>query len=105
MTKQLIAAAFAGCLAWGASSTAAKADPLYVEVDTAPSHYETYPHTTYEGRPVYYVDGRWYYRHGPRWGYYREEPRPLVEYRSSPGYHHHHHDRDRDRDRHWHHHH
>jgi hypothetical protein len=86
MTKQLVAAALTGCIAWAASSTPVKADPIYVEVQTAPAHVETYPQTVYEGRPVYYVDGRWYYQNGPRWAYYREEPRPLIEYRATPAY-------------------
>jgi hypothetical protein len=42
---------------------------------------ETYPSVVYAGRPVYWVDGRWYYR-GPRgWAYYRSEPRVLVTQR------------------------
>jgi hypothetical protein len=87
MTKQLIVAAFAGCLALAASSTTAFADPpIYVEVDVVPPSIETYPQTVYEGRPVYYYEGRWYERRGPRWVYYRDEPRPLVVYRSSPEY-------------------
>jgi hypothetical protein len=82
-----------------ATSSTAMADPIYVEVRTAPRYYEDAPMTYYEGRPVYYVDGHWYYRHGPRWVYYREEPRPLIEYRTAPHRHHHghghdHHDRD-----------
>ena len=90
MTKQLIAAAFAGCLACAAWSNTASADPpIYIEVDVAPSSIEAYPHTVYEGRPVYYYEGHWYERRGPRWVYYREEPRPLVVYRSSPEYRHH----------------
>lgn len=87
MTKQLVAAAFAGCLACAAWSTPASADPpIYVEVDVVPPSIESYPHTVYEGRPVYYYEGHWYERRGPRWVYYREEPRPLVVYRSSPDY-------------------
>jgi hypothetical protein len=91
MTKQLIAAAFAGCLACAAWSNTASADPpIYIEVDVAPPSIESYPQTVYEGRPVYYYEGRWYERRGPRWVYYREEPRPLVVYRSSPEYRHRH---------------
>lgn len=89
MTKQLIAAAFIGCLAWSASSSPAAADPIYVEVEVAPPRIAEYPRTVYEGHPVYYYDGHWYSRRGPRWVYYREEPRPLVVYRSSPRYHRH----------------
>jgi hypothetical protein len=106
MTKHLIAAALSAGIAWAASSTPAKADGLYVEVETAPREIESYPHTVYEGRPVYYYDGHWYYRHGPRWVYYREEPRPLVEYRARPSRHYREHREYRHYDdRHEHHHH
>jgi hypothetical protein len=89
MTKRLITAALFGCLAWGASITPASADGLYVDVEIAPPHIEEYPRTVYEGQPVYYYDGHWYSRRGPRWVYYREEPRPLIVYRESPRYHRH----------------
>ena len=93
MTKRLIFGVLAGFLAWTGADSTVKADPIFVEVQTAPPAVESYPHTVYRGEPVYYVEGRWYYRHGPRWAYYREEPRPLIEFRSSPAYvHHHRHD-------------
>lgn len=83
------AAAFAACLIWtGLGSPSTASAQLYVEVEAGPPHIEDYPSTYYEGRPVYYYDGRWYYRHGPRWAYYRDEPRPLVVYRSSPEWRH-----------------
>lgn len=104
MTKHhLIAAAFAGCLAWaGLGSPSVASAQFYVEVHTAPSHIEEYPSTYYEGRPVYWYDGHWYYRRGPGWAYYRDEPRPLVVYRDSPEWHHHprHYDRPRHYDHH-----
>jgi hypothetical protein len=87
MTKKLMAAAaLSGCLTWAALSTPASADPFYVDVEIAPPQIETYPSTVYEGQPVYYYDGHWYGRRGPRWVYYRDEPRPLVVYRTSPEY-------------------
>lgn len=90
MTKHLIAAAFAGCLAWaGLGSPSVASAQFYVEVHTAPPHIEEYPSTYYEGRPVYYYDNHWYYRRGPGWAYYRDEPRPLVVYRGSPEWHQH----------------
>jgi hypothetical protein len=95
MKKHLISAALVSCISWAAWTAPAAADPIYIEVEAAPRAIEEYPSTVYEGRPVYYYEGRWYHRHGPRWAYYREEPRPLIEYRASPAYHHHH----------WHHHH
>jgi hypothetical protein len=70
------------------ATSAAYADSLFVEVGSAPSAIETYPHTYHHGRRVYYYDdGHWYYRHGHAWRYYREEPRPLVEFRHSPRWH------------------
>ena len=87
---KLIAAAFVGCLAWaGLGSPSVASAQFYVEVHTAPSHIEEYPSTSYDGRPVYWYDGHWYYRRGPGWAYYRDEPRPLVVYRDSPEWHEH----------------
>lgn len=43
---------------------------------------EVYPHEYYEGHVVYLVGDHWYYRDGPRWVYYRREPRPLYERRA-----------------------
>jgi hypothetical protein len=52
-----------------------------VEVDTVPPTIEASPHVVYRGRDVYYYGGYWYYRHGPRWVYMREEPGELHAYR------------------------
>lgn len=90
MNKAILAAALSGALAWAAASGPAWAQPIYVEIDAAPHHIETYPHTYYEGRPVYFYDGHWYYRSGRHWSYYREEPPSLVEFRGGPPHHHHH---------------
>ena len=86
MTKHLIYAALSGGLLWAVASTPAKADPIYVEVEVGPRYVERYPRTVYEGRPVYYYDNHWYQRRGPRWVYYREEPRALIEFRASPAF-------------------
>lgn len=98
MTRHhLMAAALAGCLSYaGLGSPSLASAQFYVEVDVGPPNIEEYPSTYYEGRPVYYYDGRWYYRRGPRWAYYREEPRPLVVYRSSPEWRAHRHHEHRD---------
>src|SRR5689334_8926331 len=40
-----------------------------VVVAAPPPNIYAYPHTVYRGEPVYYVDGRWYRRHGSHWGY------------------------------------
>jgi|GEM_PF-1506683 len=54
----------------------AYSEPAYVEpvYYAPPPNIEVYPHTYYEGRVVYLVDGRWYTRHGSGWVYYRREP-------------------------------
>lgn len=52
-----------------------------VRAEYAPAHVEVYPHEYYEGRVVYLVGDRWYYRDGPHWVYYVREPQPLVERR------------------------
>jgi hypothetical protein len=47
-----------------------------------PADIEVYPHTYYEGHPVYLYNDRWYYRgDGGRWRYYHTEPAPLYQYR------------------------
>jgi hypothetical protein len=91
MTKKLITVALVGCMAWAASSAPAAAEPVFIDVEIAPPSIETYPRTVYEGRPVYYYEGHWYEQRGPRWVYYRDEPQPLVVYRSSPEYRRHRH--------------
>jgi hypothetical protein len=35
----------------------------------------------FEGRPAYWWGGRWYYRNGAAWGFYREEPGFLRDWR------------------------
>lgn len=56
-------------------------EPVYAEATDVPPHIETYPYVIYEGRPVYYVGERWYYRRGPSWVYYRSEPAVLHRQR------------------------
>ena len=68
--------ALVGCVA------SLQAEPAYAEVGDVPVNVVVYPHTYYEGRTVYLVNDRWYYRDGPRWQYYREEPAPLIEHRN-----------------------
>jgi hypothetical protein len=60
------------------------AEPVgQVEITSAPVvDFEAYPHTVYQGRTVYYVNGRWGYPHGVRgWATMRNEPPELVRYR------------------------
>ena len=56
-----------------------------VEITSAPVvQYESQPHTVYEGKTVYWVNGRWGYPHSNgRWAYYRSEPAPLARYRTT----------------------
>ena len=67
----------AGCYA------RARVEPAYVETTYVPAHVELYPSYYYEGRTVYLIDGRWYYRHPTgRWVYYRREPPVLYRQRT-----------------------
>jgi hypothetical protein len=51
-------------------------------VETAPpARLEESPSYVYEGHPVYYVNDRYYYRHGNDWVYYREPPQHLRQHR------------------------
>jgi hypothetical protein len=59
--------------------------PAYSEAEygyeTVPANIVAQPYVVYEGARTYYVNGRWY-RNTPRgWGYYRNEPAPLVRRR------------------------
>jgi hypothetical protein len=49
-------------------------------------YYDSYPSTDYEGRTVYYIDGRWTYLDGNRWYYYRHVPSGLERRRASLHY-------------------
>lgn len=80
--QRLLLAAALAAPSIGAASVAT-AQEAWIEIDTAPRHYDEGPHTVYRGEPVYWVDGRWYARHGQRWVYYRDEPRELVRYRTA----------------------
>jgi hypothetical protein len=87
MTKT-ISAALIGLFALTASAARVQAEPIFVEVETAPPAIEYAPQVVYLGHPAYYSQGHWYYRHGSRWAYYRDEPRPLYEYRARPAHYH-----------------
>jgi hypothetical protein len=54
-----------------------------VEVTAAPVpiDVQTFPHTFYGGRTVFWIRNRWYFQDGGRWFVYREEPRPLMQFR------------------------
>src|SRR5215213_5506925 len=66
-----------GCYATAGAYT----DADYVEAEYVPPRVEVYPSYVYAGRTVYLIDGRWYYRRGPHWVYYRREPPALYRHR------------------------
>jgi len=52
-----------------------------VEVGPPAEYIATATPVYFEGRPAYWYGNRWYYRDGPGWHAFREEPRYLGEYR------------------------
>jgi hypothetical protein len=83
---------FVLCVAGSASLVLgcyATVSPRPVEITSAddvvygepPTQIETYPVVSYEGRPHYYAEGRWYLRTSRGWGYYRNEPPHLAQRR------------------------
>lgn len=79
LRRSLLIASVAGALSGCYAEATTGADVEYAApgVDV-----EVYPHEYYDGRVVYLVGDRWYYRDGPRWVYYRTEPQPLYERRA-----------------------
>jgi len=67
------------------------ASGCYDEVDAEPAYYPSagYEVTAqpvyYEGHASYWYGGRWVYRDGPRWNYYRSEPQYLGVRRGYAG--------------------
>ena len=53
----------------------------YAETTSAPVAIEKSPSVSYEGRPVYLVEDKWYFREGSQWRYFLEEPPPLRKRR------------------------
>lgn len=53
-----------------------------VEVTSAPIDIERAPRTVYEGRIVYWFEGRWVFRERDRWASYRAEPLELRRFRT-----------------------
>lgn len=76
----------AACAALSLGGCYVYAEPptVYAQTSEAPVEVDvqTYPHTYYEGRPVYLYRDRWYYRAGNRWQYYRTEPTELRRQRT-----------------------
>jgi hypothetical protein len=62
----------------------ARVEPAYVETTYVPARVDVYPNYYYEGRTVYLIDNRWYYRRpNGVWVYYRNEPPVLYRQRIS----------------------
>lgn len=59
------------------------AEPVVIIQAAPPAAPDAYPSYVYEGRPVYDVDGRFYYRDGRDWAYYREPPAHLWRMRTA----------------------
>jgi hypothetical protein len=70
----VVAATLGGCYARAHTGAVVTAEYVPPRVETYPSYY-------YEGRVVYLVGDRWYYRDGPYWVYYASEPEVLVRRR------------------------
>jgi hypothetical protein len=80
--KSLLLAVAVGALATGLGGCYARAHTgAVVTAEYVPPRVETYPSYQYEGRVVYLVGDRWYYRDGPHWVYYAHEPDVLVRRR------------------------
>lgn len=45
--------------------------------------YSYYPHAVYQGRDVFFVEGRWIFRTKRGWAYYPVEPEPLYRFRTT----------------------
>lgn len=80
-----LGAGLPGCVAHARGEMVYESPSDYVYsteyVVTVPPRIEVYPHTYYQGRPAYLVDGRWYYHDRERWVVFREEPASLRHYR------------------------
>ncbi len=84
MQSKIVLLLSALALPFSVTACVAEADPepVYAEATYVPPDIETYPSVVYEGHPSYYVQGNWYYRNGPQWVYYRNEPAELHRQRA-----------------------
>ncbi len=80
-TIVLTASVAALALSTSAAGCAGRATPSVTTVTNAPLEIESSPYVTYEGRPTYYYQNRWYYRDGGNWRSYKEEPVELHRHR------------------------
>ncbi len=72
----------AALVALGGCYAETGSEPAYVQASAAPVDVDAAPRYSYEGRPVYYVNDRWYARDRGNWVYYRSEPETLYRYRT-----------------------
>ncbi len=72
----VVATSLGGCYARAHTGAVVTAEYVPPQVEI-----ESYPSYQYEGRVVYLVGDRWYYRDGPHWVYYAHEPDVLVRRR------------------------
>lgn len=80
-TLPLLLACTIPLTALGATGCVVREQPVeYAEADPGVD-VTVYPHDYYEGRTVYWVHDRWYYRDGNHWRYYRSEPGELYRRR------------------------
>ena len=79
--KALQRAVCGGLLAGCLFATPARAQ-INVEVEFPPADFiATTTPVYFEGRAAYWYNGRWYYRDGRGWGFYRDEPVFLRDWR------------------------
>jgi hypothetical protein len=76
----LLAVPFGAALAVGAPGDA-QAQEIIIR-PPPPAYIATVQPEYYEGRPVYWYGGNWYYRDGGRWTYYHGEPAYLRDRRA-----------------------
>lgn len=75
----------AGTLALASLGTSGCYDEVYGDPAYYPSDaiVATEEPVYYDGFPTYFYGGRWFYRDGNRWSYYRSEPSYLRQYRGA----------------------
>ncbi len=75
------------CIGVIASCLVAAAPAQAQDEDYPPEAYiATYEPAYFEGRPVYWYGGYWYYRDGHAWHHYASEPYYLRNYRGAHPY-------------------
>jgi hypothetical protein len=87
LVRRMAGVAAIGCTAAFAVDCFATVRPAYVDGvavyydDDGAYEYDTYPRYVWNGRNVYLVGDRWYYRSPHGWAYFRDEPPALYHHR------------------------